>query len=284
MAMQLSGESLRELGVLQEVNRTFLHPLGLRLVAYPDGACQIEVVSRATARSLLTPGTDVSGFSPVPQIEVTNAKRVLGAATMIQHLIALNSGARRDAFGGHVVQPLPDEPIEVDRFKVMRLVWLAEQVKVLMQKTYTTTPIPGGPEVEHRGQLLDHEVEQAKEFVDMIESWRESGEVGDVESALATGEELFAAGQPGMRYFRGGDEEYEAFDAARDRIQENIQAYKEGRPPVDKFLAGDLPIEELDLSAAVDDLTNRVESSRTDHEREMFLSALERIENFRDNS
>lgn len=93
-------KEFRELGYLQELNRRFLHPLGLAL--------EVEIFPSGDERfgGIWDYRDDPEGCAFDP--EVTDNKQAIQNAMRIYHEMAVKGEARVGLFG-HVIQPLGEE-------------------------------------------------------------------------------------------------------------------------------------------------------------------------------
>lgn len=274
----LTGITLRDLGILQEANRCFFHPLGMELRAKPDGKCSIVIVNMAP----ISP--DENAKAEYPKLDMTDADSILANVASIESLLAMNRPGREALFGSVIQQlPQPGKRTAFGRFELGRMAYLVGELELMIEDTYETEPIPGEGKVTHHCQLTDEERKEAKVLIGIVKRGIRAEDVADEgPEILRRLEELYGVGQPGMRYFRGGEREYARLNENREAVQAEIEKYRDKVSETDRFLSGDLGAEQItDLDAVMAELQKRYNNvladSRGDREREMYAAAMEKL-------
>lgn len=92
----LTAQQVRELGILQEVNRQFFHPLGLALDVLVDPS-----TGETTGLGGVQDHRDSNGGVIFPP-ELLNTDK----AKTVREMLAKNAKVRQERFNGTVVQPI----------------------------------------------------------------------------------------------------------------------------------------------------------------------------------
>lgn len=269
----LRGDFLRDLGVLQEANRTFFHPIGMELRANPDGECSVVLCNAAPL------AVNGDGVQACPALSMDNEADVVEKAERVRSLLAANAGIRAERFGGSV-QQLPEQD-SGSGFEVARLLWLSEQLGEMIQAEYVTEPLPGMRAV-HRCELVPEEVEAAKRGIARVEGLGRDGLAGmsgeDRSALLRDMELLFSLGQPGMGFFRGDERSVRSFEANRESIMRGVEEFRSKLSEADQYMSGGLlPSQVRDVDGVAKAIRARLDAARSDREREMYSVMLGKL-------